>query len=173
MHKSILLTLSLIFSLALQSFSQGQPKPKYVKEVQSIDGILAEVLDIVSREKGEKADTAAFRNLFVPWARFSVHTHDDSAAQPVQTATLDEFIEILSDPYYEEGFEEYELNKVVDEYNGIAHAFQVYRVKDTDGVDETGLNSYQLVYYDDRWWIVSTLWTGNSNGVDVPEKYMK
>jgi hypothetical protein len=107
----------------------------------------------------------------LPWARFSVHTHDDSLDNPVQTASLDEFIEILTDPYYEEGFEEYELNKVIDEYNGIAHAWQVYRVKDVDGVDETGLNSYQLVYFNDRWWIASVLWTGNSNGVDVPKRY--
>jgi hypothetical protein len=125
--------------------------------VKTIDGILKEVLDIVSREKGEQADTAAFRNLFLPTARFTMHTHNDSMPKPVESVSLDQFIEILADPYYSEGFEEIELNKIVDEYNGIAHVFQTYYVKDADGAEEKGLNSYQLIYFENRWWIVSIM----------------
>lgn len=140
--------------------------------VQSIDGIVNEVLNIISIQKGGTIDTTALRNLFLPTANFSVHTHNYSIPSPVETVTLNEFLELLKDPYYEEGFLEYEISKVVDEYNGIAQVFQTYFGKDSEDYEERGITSYQLVYFNKRWWIANTLWTGDSNGVRVPEKYL-
>ena len=125
--------------------------------VQSIDGIVNEVLNILSTKEGETADADALRNLFLPTANFTVHTHNDSIPVPVETVSLDEFLEILQDPYYEEGFLEYEIHKVVDEYNGIAQVFQTYYGKDSEDYEEKGITSYQLVYFKDRWWIANTL----------------
>ena len=85
--------------------------------VNSIDGIVNEVLEIISVEKGEGIDLEKFRNLFVPNARFSMLVPNDSIPQPLETISLDEFIEMLDDPYYEQGYLEYEMGKVVDEYN--------------------------------------------------------
>jgi hypothetical protein len=67
---------------------------------------------------------------------------------------------------------EYETGKVVDEYNGIAHVFQSFFAKDSENNEEKGINSYQLVYSDSRWWIVNIVWTGDSNGIKVPGKYL-
>ena len=139
--------------------------------VNSIDGIVNEVLEIISVEKGEGIDLEKFRNLFVPNARFSMLVPNDSILQPLETISLDEFIEMLDDPYYEQGYLEYELGKVVDEYNGIAQVFQSFYGKDSDNLEERGITSYQLVYFNDRWWIVNVLWTIDANGLEVPEKY--
>lgn len=57
---------------------------------------------------------------------------------------MDDFLSLLKDPYYEQGFLEKEINKVVDEYNGIAQVFQSYYAEDSDGIEEQGINSYQL-----------------------------
>ena len=91
--------------------------------VNSIDGIVNEVLESISVEKGEGIDLEKFRNLFVPNAWFSMLFPNDSIPQPLETVSLDEFIEMLDDPYYEQGYLEYEMGKVVDEYNGIAQVF--------------------------------------------------
>jgi hypothetical protein len=139
--------------------------------VKSIDGIVNEILEIISVEKGESIDLDKFRNLFVPNARFSMLMPNDSIPQPLETVSLEEFAEMLDDPYYEEGYLEYELGKVVDEYNGIAHVFQSFYGKDSEGVEERGITSYQLVFFNDRWWIVNILWTTDGNGVEIPEKY--
>ena len=157
-----------IFILLLCSFIC----PAQSDATQSIEGIVKEMLNIITIEKGEKPDFKAFRNLFLPSATFTVHSHNDSFPEPVETVSLDDFVELLNDPYYEQGFEEIELHKVINEYNGIAHVFQTYRGKDGEGESETGINSYQLVYDKDRWWIVNLLWTGDSNGVKVPDKYL-
>ena len=140
--------------------------------VSSIDGIVNEILEIITVEKGEGIDLEKFRNLFVPNARFSMLMPGDSIIEPLETVSLNEFVEMLDDPYYEQGYLEYEIGKVVDEYNGIAQVFQSFYGKDSDNLEERGITSYQLVYFNDRWWIVNVLWTTDSNGIEVPEKYM-
>ncbi len=81
------------------------------------------------------------------------------------------FLELLRDPYYEEDFSESELHQVVDAYNGIAQVFQTFEVTDADAYQGRGITSYQLVHFEERWWIVNVLWTSDSNGVAIPEKY--
>jgi hypothetical protein len=85
---------------------------------KSIDGTVKEVLRIISGEKGKVRNWEAFRNLFLPTARFTVHAHDKTNPQPIETVSLDEFITLLHDTYYDQGFIEYEISKTVDEYNG-------------------------------------------------------
>lgn len=111
-------------------------------------------------------DTATIRSLFHPSAQLTVT--DSSEAE---TVSIDEFLILLKDPYYEEGYLEKEIHKVVDKYNGIAHVFQTFYGKDSEGVEDRGINSFQLAYYQDRWWIVSLLWTVESDYLEIPEKY--
>jgi hypothetical protein len=141
--------------------------------VKSIHGIVKEVLRIISGEQGKTRNWDAFKNLFLPTAHFTVHSHDKTNPQPVETASLPEFIDAMNDTYYDKGFLEYEISKVVDEYNGIAHVFQSFYAKDSENHEERGITSYQLVYFKNRWWIANIVWTGDSNGVKVPEKYLK
>ena len=140
--------------------------------VKSIDGIVKEVLRLVSGEKGKTRNWEALRNLFLATATFTVLNNSDSIQQPVETASLDEFIKLMHDEYYEQGYLEYELGKNVDEYNGIANVFQSFYGKDSENKEERGINSYQLVYFKKRWWVANLLWTGDTNGVKIPDKYL-
>ncbi|MDN3596831.1 hypothetical protein [Zunongwangia endophytica] len=156
--------LSLIFFLTVSINSLAQVQTD--APVKSIDGIIDELLDQITIEKGEQMDTTAIRNLFHPSAIFTVA--DSTMAE---TVSLDEFLSLLKDPYYEQGYLEKEIHKVVDEYNGIAQVFQSFYGKDSEGTEEKGINSYQLTYYGERWWIVSLLWTIESKSVGIPAKY--
>jgi hypothetical protein len=140
--------------------------------VNSINGIVKEALRLISGEKGKSRNWDAFRNLFLTTAEFTVLNHSDSIPQPVETVCLEEFIKLMHDQYYDQGYLEYEINKVVEEYNGIANVFQSFYGKDSENKEEKGINSYQLVYFRSRWWIANLVWTGDSNGVKVPEKYL-
>jgi hypothetical protein len=140
--------------------------------VKSIDGIVKEVLRLVSGEKGKTRNLEALRNLFLPTATFTVLNNSDSIPQPVETVSLDDFIKLMHDEYYEHGYLEYEIGKTIDEYNGIANVFQSFYGKDSENSEERGINSYQLVYFRKRWWIANLLWTGDTNGVKIPDKYL-
>ena len=141
--------------------------------VKSIDGIVKEVLKIISGEKGKKRNWDDFRNLFLPTVHFIVLNNNDSIPRPIDTASLEEFIHSMDDEYYNNGYLEYEISKIVNEYNGIANVFQTFYGKDSENKEERGINSYQLVYFNNRWWIADLLWTGDNNGVKVPKKYLK
>jgi hypothetical protein len=140
--------------------------------VKSIDGIVKEALRLVSGEKGKARNWEALRNLFLTTATFTVLNNNDSIPQPVETVSLDDFINLMHDSYYEQGYLEYETGKTVNEYNGIANVFQSFYGKDSENKEERGINSYQLVYFKERWWIANLLWTGDANGVKVPKKYL-
>ena len=98
-----LFLLVIFLGIFICSASEAQNTSRHDESVKTIDGITTEILKLVSREKGEEADTAAFRNLFLPSAIFTMHTHNDSMNYPVETVSLDDFVELLADPYYEEG----------------------------------------------------------------------
>lgn len=166
--KNSLLILLIITSTRLFAQEKIQADTNAVK---SIDGIVKEVLRLTSVEKGVPQNLEALKNLFLPTAQFTVLMHEESGSQ-IETIGLDEFMKMLDDPYYQEGYLEYETGKVVDEYNGIAQVFQSYHGKDSENYEESGVSSYQLVYFNSRWWVASILWTGDSNGVEIPDTYL-
>lgn len=141
--------------------------------VNSIDGILNEVLNIISGEKGKVRDWDAFENLFLPSATFTVLAQDSTYDIPLETVNLEDFIASMKDAYYDNGFHEYELGKVVNEYNGIANVFQSFYGKDSEGFEEKGINSYQLVYFKNRWWIANMVWTFETEEMKIPDRYLK
>lgn len=127
------------------------------KGLESIDGVVHALLDAISLNKGEKMDTAYVRSLFLPSARLTMLSTGDSAS--LETVNLDEFLIMLTDPYYENGYSEREISKEVHKYNGIAQVFQKYTGEDSEGETQTGFTSYQLAEFEGRWWIVNLLWT--------------
>ncbi|WP_157975973.1 hypothetical protein [Lewinella sp. IMCC34191] len=140
---------------------------------QTIDRTVTELLQLISNEPGEANDTAAIRALFLPTARFTVHTQDMTVDNPLQTADLDEFLRYMQDPSYDEGFEEREISRVVDEYRNIAQVFQSFAATEGDTPPARGITSYQLVRVDDRWRIASLVWTMESADAPIPDKYLE
>ncbi len=53
-------------------------------------------------------------------------------------------------------FIEYEINREVRVFGNIAHVWSTYETKlDFNGpVERRGINSIQLIYENDRWWII-------------------
>lgn len=156
------LSIILIVIVGVPAFSQKNIETKY----KTIDSVITELLDQITIENGEKIDSAVVRQLFHSKALLTVA--DSTEAESI---SIDDFLVLLKDPYYEEGYVETEIHKVVDEYNGIAQVFQNFYGKDSEGIEEKGINSYQLTKYRGRWWIVSLLWTMESYSKPIPNKY--
>ena len=168
--KRILLVFSII--ITTMSSSAQVKLSSDTNAVKSIDGIVKEVLKLVSGKKGTTRNWEALRNLFLSTATFTVLNNNDSIPIPVETISLDDFINLLHDEYYEQGYFEYEISKTIDEYNGIANVFQSFYGKDSENTEERGINSYQLVYFNKRWWIANMLWTIETKGAKIPKKYL-
>ena len=131
--------------------------------------ITQHLLDLVSIEAGEKMPVEEIKSLFIENARLSILNQGDSSF--VESVSIDEFAELLNDPYYENGFQERPLGTISEEFNGIAQVFQSFEAVDSEGESGRGINSFQLAYFNERWWIVSLVWT-TTDGIDIPEKYL-
>ncbi len=133
----------------------------------TVNGIVNEVLTLISAEEG---DWEKFRGLFLSSAHFMVVSENGQMGVHMQSFALEDLVRLFQKSAGRD-FQEIQLNLEIDEYNGIAQAWQTYEVRIGDASNQ-GINSYQLVYHADRWWIASMVWTNNTNGVSIPENYL-
>lgn len=140
--------------------------------VKTIDGTINETYKIITGERGEKRNWEAFRQLFTGDAQLSVLTHDSLGRGILTTYSLEEFVRIGMKYYEKDGFIEYPLKTIINEYNGIANVFQSYYAKENE-FEEEGVNSLQLIFDGKRWWITSILWTSDINGIKLPKELKK
>ncbi len=161
------LTISLFISLNSLVFSQDNLVDS--NAVKTIAGTINESLKIITGEKNANRNWEAYRMLFTPNAQITYLHHDTTTNKNIQfTSSLEQFVRQGRAYYENDGFIEYELKKEVNEYNGIANAFQSYYAKEKEH-EELGVNSYQLIWDGNRWWISNILWTNNVNGAELPK----
>ena len=156
------------FIIPLQSFSQVD-----TTALKTPEGVAAKMLEFISFEKGETKDWDEFRNLFLPTAQMISLRPDAPVSRQVRAMNLEEFIRYAGPNYPKEGFEEIVIGLEVNEFNGIATVFQSFHCKTPSGSYEArGINSYQLVYLNDRWWIASTMFINESEDTKLPNEYL-
>lgn len=164
----LILIIALVWSA---SFSQDIVQTD--NEVSSPENITDAALESISGEKGKKRDWRRFRNLFWPTAQLNAVFHKGDSAW-LKIHTLDEFIERAGTWYEDNGFREIRLKNEVDQFGNIAHVFQSYSASVYDGKEvQRGINSYQLTFVNDRWWIINLIWDSETNKSKIPEKYLK
>lgn len=156
-----ILAMQLLLGLATQLY--GQSVAGSDQDVSSIENITTSILESISGPVDEKRNWARFRNLFHPSAQINAVFHKEDSVW-LKVHTIDEFISLAGGWYEENGFREYKYKHKVDEFGNIAHVFQSYGASLADGKEiERGINSYQLAFIGNRWWIISLLWDSETS----------
>ena len=145
-------------------------------DVESIDAIIAAAYDVISGPAGQKRDWNRERSLFYPDARLiptaKPGAHDGLAPQILD---VDGFI-VRVEPYFaEHGFFETEIARRTEQFGHIAHVWSTYESRysaDDPKPFMRGINSFQLFYDGNRWWIVNIFWQQESVEDPIPEKYL-
>lgn len=141
--------------------------------LQTPEGITNKMLELISGPVGEDRNWDAYRNLFLPTAQKISISKSAGAKTRVRVMNLEEFVRNVGPLYSRDGFEEYTIGLEVEEWNGIANVFQSYYCKNLIGTyEKRGINSYQLVYKDNRWWIASTMFTSETEEVILPDSLL-
>ncbi|MCL6265237.1 hypothetical protein [Flagellimonas myxillae] len=161
-------TIYLGITILAQTVCFGQKEQVF----QDPNELAKETQRIISIEAGQKIDTAYFKTLFLPSARFTV-VGQENGVYAHETMDLPSFAEMLTDEYYSLGYHEEAIGEIVEEYNGIAQIIQSFKGLDSENVSGIGVGSYHLIYSDGRWWIANMIWTmSNVDGKDIPKKYL-
>jgi len=148
-------------------------------DVASIDAIITAAYDVISGPPGPR-DWDRERSLFIPGARLIPTTKTAGETNPAGAITprvldVDGFIE-RSRAYLEtSGFFEKEIARRIEQFGHIAHVWSTYESrhrKDDPAPFMRGINSIQLLFDDNRWWIVTIYWQHESPEDPIPEKYL-
>jgi len=156
-------------------FSQTVTSQIDTMALKTPEGVCAKMLEFISFEKDEVKDWDEYRNLFLPGAqKMSFRPQPgESLSRQVREMNIEEFVRYGGPSYPKSGFEEYVIGVDVKEFNGIASVFQSFYCKTLDGTYEArGVNAYQLVYLNNRWWIANTMFTNESDEVKLPNELL-
>jgi hypothetical protein len=144
------------------------------KDVESVDGIISALYDVISGDPGAPRDWDRFRNLFRPEARLIPTRKTPQGELTVAPLTPDDYVQMFSSRI-STGFFEKELHRVTEQYGTVTHVFSTYETREKkDGpVTNRGVNSIQLFHDGKRFYVLNIFWCAESMGFPLPEKYLK
>ena len=157
--------------LACVVMSTAAPEP----DLSTPNGTVAALYEVISGPAGQDRDPDAMRNLFHESAKMvSVGGLRDGKTR-YNVITVEQYIE-RNFPFLEKnGFFEQEVKNVTEIFGNVAHVFTTYesrRKKDDEKPFARGINSVQLMFDGERWWIMSIVWQSEVPGITIPEKYL-
>ncbi len=163
--------LLILFFLLSGFYTQAQTNLS--KDVQSVDSIIAALYDVISGEPGTPRNWERFKNLFIPEARLIPTSKNKEGKLGYRIITPDEYVELFS-TRISTGFFERELHRTAESYGAIVHVFSTYETKEKkDGpVTNRGINSIQLFFDGERYFVTHVFWSAESMGFPLPEKYL-
>jgi len=165
--------LALLFALLLVPAANAQDTDH---DLTSIEGIVDATYAAIARAPGDPFDWDLFRSLFIEEATLIPNTEQRQGVFTVLSPQ--DFIDWIdaATPIggpNDRGFTETGYHNEIDRYGDIANVMSSYK-KHFWGSDEVigaGINSFQLVWNQDRWWIVSIIWDEPYAAGPIPEKF--
>jgi hypothetical protein len=144
-------------------------------DVETLDGIIAAVYDVISGPTGKQRDWNRLRSLFAPGARLIPTGPKPGGGYGSRVFTVDEYIERAGPIFEKQGFFEKEAARQTEQFGQIAHLFSTYESRHSPDEQpfQRGINSMQLMNDGNRWWIVTIFWQGEDEKSPLPEKYLK
>ena len=168
--------LLLIAALLLSWQSASQAQEANPDDVSSVDALLTAVYDVISGPAGREIDWDRFHTLFLPDARLIPTVRDSTGAASYISWTPKEFMERTSEAFVQNAFYELEIDRPAQHYGNLVHAVSAYESYRSleEGTEPVarGINSFQLLHKDDRWWVKTIFWQPEWSGLPIPAEYL-
>ena len=148
------------------------------EDVESVDAILNAVYDVISGPAGETRDWDRMRSLFLPEARLIPSGQAQDGSTRYLIWSPEEYISTAGGQLEANGFFEREAFRVEERFGYIAHVFSTYESFRTVEEMEAGshfmrgINSFQLLFDGERWWVVQIYWQGETPDQPIPDRYL-
>ncbi len=143
-------------------------------DVESVDAIIEALYDVISGDEGETRDWDRFYSLFLPGADLvpTLVTPDGQIRHVVWSP--EEYVERNGEALEQIGFYESEVGRTTEEFGNLAHVFSTYesRAGEDGDVFQRGINSIQLLWNGERWFVVNLAWDQERDGNEIPERYL-
>jgi hypothetical protein len=168
------LTLPLLLSTLTTAAAEAQIQPltgraPAAADVATLDGIIAAFYDVVSGPAGTPRDWGRDSTLYSAGLRFVFQ--GENGWQSVDHATYAR----RTGPFLATGFFEREVHREIHRFGDMAQVFSTYEWAHpgADGPERgRGINSIELVYAQDRWWITYAQWIDESPDRPIPPRFL-
>jgi len=148
--------------------------PALPADVASPESLVLAVYDAISGPRGER-DWNRIRSFYLDGARLIPTGMRANGEFGLRILNIEEWIEGARALFLREDFYEVEVARKVDRFGQIAQIFSTYECRHAaEGpAFMRGINSFQLLHKDDRWWVVNCFWDNESNGNPIPPQYLQ
>jgi hypothetical protein len=146
--------------------------PARAADVDSPENLVRAVYDAISGPRGER-DWNRIRSFYLDGARLIPTGLRANGEFGLKILSIEQWIEGARELFLREDFFEVEVAQKVDRFGQIAQVFSTYECRhQADGpAFMRGINSFQLLRKDGRWWVVNCFWDNASEGNPIPEAY--
>lgn len=147
-----------------------QAQVKYEKDVASIDALIKASYEVVSGEKGAKRQWE--RDLYLHHPK-AIYSYYDRAKGKQIAMSLQEFHKETDEMVLSTAFYEIEVNREVRVFGNIAQVWSTYETYIEKGgkVARRGINSIQLIFENNRWYIISWIFSGETETNRIPKSF--
>lgn len=171
MKKITLNTITILF-FSLPLYAQQKIKYPLQKDVVTINGIMKASYEVVSGEAGDFRSWERDLSLHNPNAVYSFQEEVNGKLQQV-SMSLKDFHKETDTMVAKTAFYEGEINREVRVFGNIAHVWSTYetRLVKNGPVVRRGINSVQLYYSENRWWIISWTFDKERGSTKIPQTF--
>jgi hypothetical protein len=173
LHRLLPVVVALL-SIPAAAAAQNPPRPPASGDVATPDAIVAALYDVISGPAGEARDWRRFHALFIPGARLIPVRVNPDGTRGHRVMTPEEYAQSSGPGLEARGFFEREIGRTSEAFGAILHAFSTYESRRSSGgpVIARGINSIQLFYDGQRWWVVTVLWDAERPDNPIPARYL-
>jgi hypothetical protein len=142
--------------------------PANPADVATVDGIVKAFYEVISGPAGQPRQWSRDRTLYIPDVRFV--SMDIRNGQPhASIMSHQDFVERTNPGLVAQGFFETEIHRVTRKFGNTTHVFSTYEMKDGAGRPMgRGVNSIQLFWDGQRWWISGVAWDDERPDNPIP-----
>ena len=159
-----------LVTLILMAGSGAMPLQAQVapQALETAEGVVTEIYDLVSFEAGNVPDWDLVRSMFIPEAVVVLRTSREATTVFSVETFVDDFINFVENtPAGEQGFTEKILSMKSLVFGEMANVLVLYEAHITGSSrpPQQGVDNFSLIRKDGRWWIVSV-----TNELPTPQR---
>ena len=170
--KRFIIIVALFIISEQKNFAQNEDS----LNVNSIDAVIENLYTSISGPVGKDRDWNTFRSLFADEARMYIASPIKDSGTVLRVITPEQYIEHNKTRLADVAFTEKEIHRITDGYGAITHVFSTYESHfiNTNNEEETvrGINSIQLFFDGNRYYILTICWDADPKNNPVPERYL-
>jgi len=143
--------------------------PSWKLDVAEPGRLIRAMYECISGPAGAARDWERYRYLQRTDARSLRTVVDADGSTRSEVFSVDQYIANVSDFFANNDFYEVETDQRIQRYGQVAHIWSRYEARpspDSPVLLKRGANSIQLCLEQDRWWVVSTIWDNDREGLE-------